>query len=103
MLVDLVQTTTRDGVRLDGVYQAPARPGTARLAVDAFVLVHGTGGTFYTSSLLESLGERLLELGIGVLRVNTRGHDLVSPAHTIRGSLRQGAAYEVLDDCRHDL
>src|SRR5262249_58611296 len=39
MLVDLVQTLTRDGVRLDGAYQAPTRPGSAGLAVDAFVFL----------------------------------------------------------------
>jgi alpha-beta hydrolase superfamily lysophospholipase len=103
MLVDLIQTTTRDGVRLDGVYQTPPRPAQAGLAVDAFLLIHGTGGSFYSSSLLESLGERLLDLGCGVLRGNTRGHDLASTASTPRGGIRQGAAYEVVDECRHDL
>src|SRR5690242_5053299 len=103
MLVDLVQTTTRDGVRLDGAYQAPGRPGAAALDVDAFVLVHGTGGNFYSSSLFDVLAELLLSLGAGVLRANTRGHDLMSNAATARGGRRLGAAYEVVDDCRHDL
>jgi alpha-beta hydrolase superfamily lysophospholipase len=103
VLVDLVQTTTRDGVRLDGAYQAAPRPGAAGLAVDAFVLVHGTGGSFYSATLFDALAERLLGLGCGVLRVNTRGHDLMSTAATARGGRRQGAAYEVVDDCRHDL
>jgi alpha/beta superfamily hydrolase len=103
LLVDLVQMTTRDGVRLDGAYQAPVRPGAAGLAVDAFCLVHGTGGNFYSSTLFDALAEQLLELGCGVLRANTRGHDLMSTAVTPRGSQRLGAAYEVVDDCRHDL
>src|SRR5262249_11031820 len=60
MLVDLVQTLTRDGVRLDGAYQAPPRPGSAGLAVDAFVFLHGTGGSFYSSTLFDALAERLL-------------------------------------------
>src|SRR5262245_37911304 len=101
MLVDLVQVTTRDGVRLDGAYQAPS--GTSRGSVDAAVCVHGTGSNFYGSTLFEALAERLLKLGVAVLRVNTRGHDLMSTAATPRGGRRQGAAYEVLDDCRHDL
>jgi len=42
VLVDLVQTTTRDGLRLDGTYQAPAAPA-GPVSVDAFCLVHGTG------------------------------------------------------------
>ena len=101
MLVDLVQTTTRDGVRLDGTYQAPPRP--AEIAVDAFCLVHGTGGSFYSSTLFDDLAGSLLALGCGVLRVNTRGHDGISTAATAKGGRRQGAAYEVVDDCRHDI
>ncbi|MCI0457189.1 MAG: alpha/beta fold hydrolase [Gemmataceae bacterium] len=103
MLVDLVQTTTRDGLRLDGALQPPAENAAPALAVDAFCLVHGTGGSFYSSTLLEGFAERLLKLGCWVLRANTRGHDLVSTATTARGGRRQGAAYEVLDECRHDL
>jgi pimeloyl-ACP methyl ester carboxylesterase len=71
--------------------------------VDAFCLVHGTGGNFYSSTLFDELAEHLLALGCGVLRVNTRGHDGISSAATARGSRRLGAAYEVVDDCRHDL
>ncbi len=101
MRVDLVQTTTRDGLRLDGSYQPPA--GSAAVPVDAFCLVHGTGGNFYGSSLFDDLAERLRALGCGVLRVNTRGHDGISSDQTPRGGRRQGAAYEVVADCRHDL
>jgi pimeloyl-ACP methyl ester carboxylesterase len=103
MLVDLVQTTTRDGLRLDGAFQAPAEPGRSPFAVDALCLVHGTGGSFYSSTLFDALGERLLADGCTVLRINTRGHDLMSTAATSRGGRRQGAAYEVVADCRHDL
>jgi hypothetical protein len=101
VLVDLVQTTTNDGVRLDASYQAVASPPT--LPLDAAVLVHGTGGNFYSSTLFDALAERLLVLGVGVLRVNTRGHDLMSMATTARGGRRYGAAYEELSGCIHDL
>ena len=103
MLVDLVQTTTRDGVRLDGAYLAPAGSTPPAVGVDAFCLVHGTGGNFYGSTLFDAVAERLLGLGCGVLRVNTRGHDGISNAVTARGGRRLGAAYEVVDECRHDL
>ena len=103
MLVDLVQTTTRDGIRLDAIYQAPAHPGACGIALDACLLVHGTGSNFYGSTLFDPLAERLLALGTGVLRINTRGHDLMSTAATPRGGRRLGAAYEVVDDSRHDL
>ncbi len=101
MLVDLVQTTTRDGLRLDGSFQAAA--AAPALGADAFCLVHGTGGNFYGSTLFDAFAERLLGLGCAVLRVNTRGHDGISSALTARGGRRQGAAYEVVDECRHDL
>jgi pimeloyl-ACP methyl ester carboxylesterase len=103
VLVDLVQTTTRDGLRLDGAYRAPSGSEPPAVGVDAFCLVHGTGGSFYSSVLFDHLADRLLALGCGVLRVNTRGHGLMSTAATTRGPLRQGAAYELVKDCTHDL
>ena len=58
MLLDLVQITTRDGVRLDGAWQLPA-PGIASAwPVDGVCLVHGTGGNFYSSTLFDALTER---------------------------------------------
>src|SRR5437764_529041 len=103
MLVDLVQATTRDGVRLDGMFQAAAAGVAPAVAVDGFCLVHGTGGNFYSSTLFDAIGARLLQLGGAVLRVNTRGHDGISTAGTARGGQRLGAAYETFDDCRHDI
>ena len=103
MLIELVQTTSRDGLRLDGVFLPPTDSRTSVLPVDAFGFLHGTGGNFYSSSLFDDLGERLRALGCGVLRVNTRGHDAVSTAQTEQGGRRQGAAYEVVDHCRHDI
>src|SRR5207253_10309659 len=101
--VDLVQVSTRDGLRLDGAFRSPAESVKNSLAVDALCFIHGTGGCFYTSMLFDGFAERFLELGCAVLRVNTRGHDLISTAATARGRVRQGAAYEVVDECRHDL
>ena len=103
MLVDLIQTTTRDGVRLDGVYQAPEQPASSGWPIDAVVCIHGTGGNFYSSGLFAELAERFLAHGVGVLRANTRGHDLMCSTTTSRGGRRLGAAYEMVDDCRHDL
>ncbi|GIW79808.1 MAG: hypothetical protein KatS3mg105_1615 [Gemmatales bacterium] len=102
MLVDLVQMTTRDGLILHGAYSAPER-SEFHSGVDALCLVHGTGSNFYGSAFLEAIAGGLAGLGLGVLRINTRGHDLVSTVSTQRGGKLQGAAYEVVDDCRHDL
>jgi pimeloyl-ACP methyl ester carboxylesterase len=101
MLVDLIHVTTRDGVRLDGIHQPPSTPNSGPL--DAVVCVHGTGSNFYASTLFDVVAADLLERNVSVVRVNTRGHDLMSTAATARGVRRLGAAYEILDDCRHDL
>ena len=101
MQVDLVQTTTRDGVRLDGMLQMPTA-GSA-WPLDAVCCVHGTGGNFYGSTLFDAFATRCLDQGCAVLRVNTRGHDGISNAVTAKGGRRLGAAYEIVDDCRHDL
>jgi alpha/beta superfamily hydrolase len=103
MLVDLVQTTTRDDVRLDGAFFAPSGSAERAIGIDACLLIHGTGGNFYSSTLFDAITECLVRLGYGVLRANTRGHDGVSTAVTSRGGRRLGAAYEIVDDCRHDL
>jgi alpha-beta hydrolase superfamily lysophospholipase len=101
MSVELVRVSTRDGYLLDGVLQRPETE--PRLELDAVCFVHGTGGNFYSSSLFDVFGEKFLSLGCPVLRVNTRGHDGISTAVTARGGLRLGAAFETVDDCRHDL
>ena len=98
----LVQTTTRDGVRLDGSFQEPPTT-TPPPAVAGLCFLHGTGGNFYSSTLFDDLAERFLTMGIAVLRVNTRGHDGISTAVTGKGGRRLGAAYEVVDECRHDV
>lgn len=102
MIVDLVHTTTRDGVRLDGIFQESSE-SDARSTLDVACFIHGTGGNFYSSTLFEQLTPRFLGMGCSVLRVNTRGHDGISTAVTSRGGMRQGAAFEIVDDCRHDL
>ena len=101
MLVDLIRVTTRDGVNLDGMLQRSA--AERKLDVGVVCMIHGTGGNFYGSSLFDAFAQRFLALGCAVLRVNTRGHDGISTATTTRGGLRLGAAYETVDDCRHDV
>ena len=102
MLAELVKTTTRDGLRLDGALFTPTV--ATEFGLDALVLLHGVGGNFYGGSLFDLLAPPLFELGISVLRVNTRGHDAISWAHSSDGQAsKQGAAYELVDDCRHDI
>lgn len=96
MQVDLLQARTSDGVRLHGAYHAPADPAHP---TDTVICVHGTGSNFYSSALFDELAAPLLSAGIGVLRVNTRGHDLMCSD----SGRRLGAAYEVVDHCTRDL
>lgn len=104
MLVDLVRLTTRDGLRLDGALRSPAAEATNSTPFDAALLLHGVQSNFYTSSTFEGISQPLLDLGLNLLQVNTRGHDNVYAGSTALGGRRWlGAAYEIIDECRHDV
>lgn len=98
MDVKLVSVETGDGVRLDGILRLPEQGRSTRLGIDAVIFHHGVGGNFYNPSFVNEIGDALLAEGCTVLRVNNRGHDLVY--NSPRGRL--GAAFETVDDCRHD-
>jgi alpha/beta superfamily hydrolase len=103
MNVELVRVTTADGHRLDGALQVPLSATPRPCSVDACLILHGVGGNFYSSKLLEFLADRIGQLGVATLRVNTRGHDSLSICWTSTGPIRQGAMYEVVDQCRYDV
>lgn len=102
MLVDLVRTMTPDGVKLEGALHAP---GTADRfpPADLAICLHGVGSNFYSSQLIESVAETLATKGIAALRINTRGHDSVCAVNSNHGRRWQGAAFEIVDECRQDL
>lgn len=84
--VSLVSARTRDGVVLDGVMSEPRR--RRRLAL---VWIHGLGSAFSSGQpLIQALSARLNQAGLGYLKLNTRGHDLVARA----GPQLGGAAFE---------
>ena len=97
MDVRLVSVTTSDGVRLEGALRT-ATTGAADLGLDLVICHHGVGGNFAVPSFYDPMGDELLGHGTAVLRVNNRGHDQA----WFLGTRRLGAAYEVIDDCRHD-
>lgn len=106
MLAEIVQTTTADGLSLHGaLHQRKERDGSVsqQRSVDAVLVLHGVGGNFYNSVLLSAVTQHLVDSGITVLQANTRGHDFVSIIHTSLGPRRYGAAYESVDECRHDI
>jgi pimeloyl-ACP methyl ester carboxylesterase len=101
MHVELVRTLTPDGMRLDGAFLAGHE--ISRQPVDAALCLHGVGMNFYTSSTLEAVSPTLRKLGISVLLANTRGHDSLYTASVAMGRRRQGAAVEIVDECRLDI
>jgi pimeloyl-ACP methyl ester carboxylesterase len=98
MHVELVNTETADGVRLDGYLRTPAASTSSRRGIDVVICHHGVGSNFYVPSFFDAMGDALLADGIAILRVNNRGHD--QAFHLAQRRL--GAAYEVVDDCRKD-
>lgn len=98
MPVELIHTQTSDGVRLDGILARPTATAPSVLPFDAVVLHHGAGANFYTTGFLGYLTDRFVERGVAVLRVNSRGHDLLYNSPTGR----QGAATEIVGDCVPD-
>lgn len=103
MNVDLVHVHARDGLRLDGFLRRPAVPGNSRFGIDVAICFHGVTGNFYQAGVFDEATDRLVEGGCAVLRVNNRGHDPISmPAYNSAGRSPLGAAYETVDDCRHD-
>lgn len=112
--VVLWRTTAADGVRLDGALHrgrraADGSSSAAAWNLDAALLVHGTGGNFYSPGLLETFADDCTAAGLDVLRVNTRGHDGMATSSVDRstgsgqGPVAAGAAFESLADCRFDL
>ena len=98
MQAELAQTTTSDGIALDGAFFAPRGSGPSDRAVDAFLLVHGSGGSFYSNMML-AMAERFRDAGYASASFNTTGHDLVwgAPGRFF------GNANEILDRCRIDM
>ena len=105
MLVDLVQVTAADEVRLHGALELPSQsaPGEGSCPVDAWLCLHGTGSNFYAASTLAGLAPKLLAGGAAVLRANTRGHDLLATGPSASGRSLQGAAFERIDEAPLDL
>ena len=105
MTTELLRVRTADGIALDGCLMSPEVIGSQRAtdSVEVWLLVHGTGGNFYSPGVLETFAAQMAgtvpprsPIHSHALRVNTRGHDVIS-------SLTDGAAFESIADCVHDL
>ncbi len=100
---EIVSVATADHVRLHGFYRAAesaSRDGSPQPAV---ILIHGLGGNFYSSRLLNYLADSFVEHGVHSVIVNTRGHDTISTLSQSGRALTGGATYESVGDCTYDL
>jgi pimeloyl-ACP methyl ester carboxylesterase len=100
---EIIEVTTRDGIRLHGALELPEQPAQPSQSFDALLLLHGAGGNFYGSTLFAGLSPTFRELGLALLTVNTRGHDSVNTASTAKGPRTLGAAFELVDECCFDI
>ena len=101
MQMELVHASTPDGLRLDGSLQMP-ETAARHPALDAVLCVHGAYGNFY-GAVFNGLFPRLLDLGVAVCRPNLRSHDIISRSPSLEGERIVGSAYEIVDECRHDI
>ncbi len=97
-MLTLCRVTTEDGLQLDGAFAS-----SSQKHAPALLLIHGTGSNFYGSGILSSLADHAHADGHPVLRINTRGHDLMASIPGPTGSIKGGAAFEQVLDCHRDL
>jgi len=103
MIVELVKTQTRDGVRLDGAITRANDVDSASKQMGLIVCLHGVGSNFYGSTMMNVLAEGLYSEQWDVLRVNTRGHDYCYVGSFKMGVRRFGSGYETVADCVQDI
>ncbi|MDB4533435.1 alpha/beta hydrolase [Vicingaceae bacterium] len=103
MQCELITCVTADNVKLHGAFLSADTNIDEPVDLDAVVILHGLGGNFYGSRLLEGIARLYASLGVHVVLVNTRGHDGVNLT-TVSGSSKMlGAAFEIVDECRYDV
>lgn len=98
---ELVATDTPDGVRLHGMWLAPVAEQAGNSSVDTVIMMHGVGGSFYTTRIFNLAAPKLQSAGVGVLLANNRGHDLITRSGGSAPLV--GAAYEKVADSKKDV
>ena len=100
MIVDLMSTTTSDGILLDGAFFAPQPGGAPTGAVDAILLAHGSRGNFCMDST-KNMAEDLRAQGYACLALDSAAHDTVwrNPGD----GKYYGNSFEKLDRSRLDI
>ena len=100
MLVDLVEVTTSDNLSLDGAFFKPPNQLFTEGIIEAFLLIHGSGGRFYAPAT-RTMATDLSQAGYPCLAINTRGHDTVWVDNAT--GISHGNAFEILDISKLDL
>ncbi|PKB80776.1 MAG: hypothetical protein BZY88_07975 [SAR202 cluster bacterium Io17-Chloro-G9] len=100
MIVDLMSTTTSDGILLDGAFFAPIPGSSPPGAMDGILLAHGSRGNFYMDST-KNMAEDLRSHGYACLALNCAAHDTVWSNPT--DGNYYGNAFEILDRSRLDI
>ena len=103
---EIVSTMSSDHLRLHGFYrrsESRLMTSTTCGSVDAAVMLHGLGGNFYSSRLLNHFSDTLMKLGISVVIANTRGHDMINTSTWGGRSRSNGAALENVADAKFDI
>lgn len=113
MKVELVDVLTDDEITLTGALAEPTQEKNEVPGVDIVLMMHGNSANFY-NPFYRYFAERLTRMGCATLRVNNRGHDVISRATGARNNVSAleafhddistyfGTALEHLDDCRRD-
>ncbi|MEC9092981.1 MAG: alpha/beta fold hydrolase [Planctomycetota bacterium] len=100
MKCELITAQTCDSLRLHG---ALWRSQTQHPKIDLLIFIHGVGSNFYQSSLVRKIIPPLIDSGISLLSINTRGHDFIFPAGTGHPEPWMGSANEIVHDCTKDI
>ncbi|MEE9257175.1 MAG: alpha/beta fold hydrolase [bacterium] len=99
MKVELVDVRTEDDMVLNGAYLEPSQEKNEVPGVDAFLLMHGNGGSFYQPFYTE-FAENFARMGCASVRANNRGHDVINKV--VDTFKFRGVAYEMPDECLLD-
>ncbi len=95
-IFELAQVRTVDGIPLHGLLS----PGETNKPLLLFV--HGAASNFYNNDFLEPLALAARREGMGVLSINTRGHDCLW-GHAEQPESQSGQLLELMEDARLDL
>jgi len=102
MIGELVRTTTKDKLKLQGFLSLPKDP-TKKVVLH----IHGLEGNFYENEFIDYLAEAVNEKGFAFCSVNTRGAgvltDFVSDQEGTKSYSSVGAARELVNDIILDL